>query len=74
MESFKQYYRMDRRAICLLRFLLEAYDGIAGLSTLDAQEGRVVLYVPPGCEREVHALIDEMHHEFMIRPIAPFDN
>ena len=71
MESCKHYYRMDRRAIYMLRFLLEAYDGIAGLSTLDSSEGRIVLYVPPGCEREVAALIKEVSLEYMIQPALP---
>jgi hypothetical protein len=61
---------MDRRAIYLLRFLLEAYDGIAGLSTLDSKDGLVVLYVAPGCEPETDALIEEMQQEAMMRPIA----
>lgn len=70
METLKRYYRMDRRAIYLLRFLLEAYDGIAGLSTLDSRDGLVVLYVAPGCEQETDALIEEMQQEVMMHPIA----
>lgn len=61
---------MDRRAIFLLRFLLEAYDGIAGLSTLDSKEGLVVLYVASGCEKEVIALIEEMQQEVMMQPVV----
>ena len=72
MESRKYYYRMDRSAIHMLRFLLEAYDGIASLSTLDSQEGRVVLCVPPGCETEMGALLEEIAHEFMIQPVSLF--
>ena len=44
----------------MLRFILEAYEGIAALTTVDAAAGRVVLLVPPGCEAEVDALLDDL--------------
>jgi hypothetical protein len=68
METIKRYYRMDRRDIHLLRFFLEAYDGISGLSTIDAQAGLVVLQIVPGCEQEVADLIAQMHKITMIEP------
>jgi hypothetical protein len=69
METLKRYYRMDRRAIHLLRFFLEGYDGIAGLTTIDPREGRVVLRIAPGCEGEVETLIEEMQRDMMLRPL-----
>jgi Domain of unknown function (DUF4911) len=69
METLKRYYRMDRRAIHLLRFFLEAYDGIAGLTTVDSREGRVVLHIAPGCEGDVDTLIEEMQRNIMLRPM-----
>lgn len=68
METLKRYYRMDRRYIYLLRFFLEAYDGISGLTTIDAEAGLVVLQIAPGCEEDVAALISEMQKETMIQP------
>jgi hypothetical protein len=68
METIKRYYRMDRRDIYLLRFFLEAYDGISGLSTIDAQAGLVVLQIARGCEQEVTALIAHMQKEILIEP------
>lgn len=68
METIKRYYRMDRRDIYLLRFFLEAYDGISGLSTIDAQSGLVVLQIAPGCEQEVADLITQMQRETLMEP------
>lgn len=42
----KRYFRVDRRHIAYFRFILEAYEGMATLSTLDAREGTVVLQIP----------------------------
>jgi hypothetical protein len=74
METIKRYYRMDRRDIYLLRFFLEAYDGISGLSTIDAETGLVVLQIAPGCEEDVAALIAEMQKKTMIQPAEEMMN
>ncbi len=44
MRTFYLRIRPDR--ISLLRFLLEGYEGLAVLSTLDARQGLVRLIVP----------------------------
>ena len=40
------YLRINPSRISLFRFLLEGYDGLAVLSTLDAKQGLVRLLVP----------------------------
>ncbi|WP_420208282.1 DUF4911 domain-containing protein [Candidatus Electronema sp. JC] len=47
--------RTDR--ISLFRFLLEGYDGLAVLSTIDVQEGLVRLIVPKGRHAELWTLL-----------------
>lgn len=70
METVKQYYRVDSREISFLRFILEGYDGLAVLTTLDARSGNVVLAVAPGCERDVAAVISGLQSEMLIEPAA----
>lgn len=74
METNKRYYRIDRRAISLLRFLLEAYDGIAGLTTIDPKTGLVVLCIAPGCEADVDVLIEDLQKDVMIQPVEQADH
>ena len=62
MECIKKKYRIDRREIYFLRFLLEAYKGAASMTTLDSQGGIVALHVAPGREKEVDGLIQEFEH------------
>lgn len=47
--------RTDR--ISLFRFLLEGYDGLAVLSTVDNQQGLVRLMVPKGRHAELWRLL-----------------
>ena len=58
LQSTLRYYRVDRRDISLLRFILEAYEGVATLTTVDAQLGVVMVRIAPGHERLVTELLD----------------
>ncbi len=60
------YYRVDRRRINLIRFTFEAYEGLGVISTLDAELGRVVLSVAPGCESTARAVMDDLGRLFLI--------
>ena len=60
---------MDRRQIHFLRFLLEAYEGVAVLTTLDQIAGLVVLLIAPGRETEASQLVDQLREEIMIEQV-----
>ncbi len=66
MKSIRRYYRIDRRQIAFLKFILEAYDGIATLSTIDSRRGIVSLDIPPGCEPDVDSVLEDLGRQMMI--------
>lgn len=66
METIKQYYRMDKTKIGFLRFIIEAYDNLALLTTINACEGLVVLNVAPGCEETATALMMSLGRDFYL--------
>ncbi len=70
MDTIRKIIRVDRREICFLKFILEAYDGIATMTTIDARQGIVLLRIAPGCEKEVEALLRDLGKEFMIDVFA----
>ena len=69
MKSIRRYYRIDRRQIAFLKFILEAYGGIATLSTIDARAGVVSLDIPAGCETDVDALLEDLGRQIMIEAV-----
>ncbi len=73
MESIKKYYRVERKEISFLRFIFEAYDGIALLTTVDANAGVVVFHIPPGCQKDVDGLIGDLKKQILIKPIEQAD-
>ena len=68
LYTIQKYYRVDRREIGFLRFILEGYDGIALLRTVDARSGLIALHIAPGCETDVETVLREMKREFLIEP------
>ncbi len=68
MKTIHRYYRIDRREIAFLRFIFEAYDGIAVVKTVDAQKGIILLYIAPGCEQDVDYVLQDLGKQIMIEP------
>jgi hypothetical protein len=69
-ETIKRYYRVDRREIAFIKFIFEAYDGIAVLETLDPAAGMVVFHIAPGCEPDADTLLQDLKGGIMIEPIV----
>ena len=69
VETIKRYYRVDRREIAFLKFILEAYDGIATLKTEDPIRGIISLHIAPGCEKQLAEILRDLKRDIMIEPI-----
>jgi len=66
LKTIKKILRVDRREICYLKFILEAYDGIATLTTIDAHQGIVMLRIAPGCEGDVETVLQDLKKDIII--------
>ena len=67
-KSLKRYYRVDRREISFLRFIFEAYEGMATIETLNSESGLIVMYIAPGCESDVEMVLRDLGNNIMIEP------
>lgn len=70
MKTLKQNYRVDRREIAFLKFILEAYDGIATLRTEDAIRGIITFHIAPGCEKQFAEILKDLKKDIMIEPLG----
>lgn len=68
MVSKTLHYRVDRHKIGYLKFILEGYEGLVTLSTQDAKQGIVILYMPPGCEADALAVMQALTGEIHMEP------
>ena len=69
MDTVKRMFRVDRREIAYLRFIFEAYDGLAVVTTLDPQSGIVAFHISPGCEDDVQQILEDLGKDLMIEPL-----
>lgn len=65
------YFQVAREQIALLRFLLESYDGLVFLRTLDNRLALVELAWPPSRAVDALALIGALEQELGLAPCAP---
>ncbi len=65
----ERYFQINRRDIAYFRFILEAHEGLATLSTLDARKGTVVLSIPDDFVDEVASLLAALAEEIAMTEI-----
>ncbi len=54
------FLRIASRRFYYLKFILEAYDNLAILSSVDSKAGLVVIKYPPGAEEHLFALLADI--------------
>ena len=70
MKTTEQYYRVDRREIAFMKFIFEAYDGIAGMRTTDPAKGVIKLHIAPGCKEQVERILQDLEKQILIQRLA----
>ncbi len=73
LKTIQRYYRVDRKAISLLRFTFEGYEGIAGVTTLNPAIGLIVINIAPGCEQDVAQVIQDLQEQVYMEAVLPED-
>jgi hypothetical protein len=73
LQSRLRQYRCRPRDIAFLKFVIEACDGIGFLRTIDPDQGRVALHVPPGCEGEVDDVMQGLRRVVPVDELASPD-
>ena len=63
-EAFaKKYYFLPKSAIAYLRFILESYDGLAFVRTLDSARALVEIAYPPSRSDDAETLLMSLQKE-----------
>jgi hypothetical protein len=70
LHTVKRTYRVDRSQISFLKFILEAYDGMAQLTTLNPGLGLVEIYVASGCMEDFEKIIRDLKKQMLIEAIG----
>ena len=74
LKTIQRYYRVDRKAISLMRFTFEGYEGIASVTTLNPATGLIVLNIAPGCEPDVEQVLQDLQEQVYMEGVLPADH
>jgi hypothetical protein len=70
LKTIKQHYRVDRREIAFIKFIFEGYDGMAMMKTMDPAKGIITFHIPPGCEKHVKAILQDLKKNITMQALV----
>ena len=69
LRTIARWYRVDRRRISFIKFILEAYDNLAVVSTVDAKRAIIRIVTTPGGDSLVNEIMMRFSRDFQVSPI-----
>ncbi len=66
METIYKKFNVEKNRIGFLKFIFEAHDGLAVITTLEPKEGLVRFAIAPGCEDEVYSILKDLKKDIVI--------
>jgi hypothetical protein len=63
-------YEVSRSDIAYLKFIIEGYEGVAMMRTLDAGQALVAVHMAPGAEDEVSDILNQLASEIELHETA----
>ena len=70
METDSRFFQLASRDMVYMKFVLEAYEGLSTMSTIDGKRGIVRVNYPLAFAGDVAALMDALATEIAIREVT----
>ena len=64
-----RYFKVNRRDMVFLKFILEAYEGMNVMSTVDNAAGVIRIVIMPGFEDDMDGLLAELGRQVAMEPV-----
>ncbi|MCK5311062.1 MAG: DUF4911 domain-containing protein [Desulfobacteraceae bacterium] len=65
MKTIQKKYRVDRKKIGFIKFIFEAYEGVAVVSTIDSKKNLIVLSIAPDLMEESDTIVNDLKKDFL---------
>jgi len=65
-QTSRYQFSVDREEICYLQWIIEAYDGMASMRTINSKTGEIEISIAPGCREEIFSLTNHLEEEEII--------
>jgi hypothetical protein len=73
MNTIQMYFRVNPKDQAYVKFLVESYEGLAAIRTVDPREGIMEWMIPPDLVEQAEALVESLRAEISIEQISPPD-
>ena len=70
MDTISIIIQIPPEEIAYLNFVLESYEGVAAVRTVDPREGIVKLMVSPSYQEEIQEILKSLAEEFPIQEVV----
>jgi hypothetical protein len=71
METARRYYQLASRDLVYMKFILEGYEGLSTMSTVDGKRGIVKVEYPLPFADDVAALMEALATEIAVTEVTP---
>lgn len=66
----ERFFRVNHRDMVYLKFILEAYEGMNVMSTVDNRAGIIRIAIMPGFEEDMDALLADLGRQVTMDPVS----
>jgi hypothetical protein len=70
MDTISLFIKIPTTEIAYLNFILESYEGVAVVRTIDPREGIVEVMIPPSYQKEIKEILKDLATEFPIQELT----
>lgn len=63
MQTSKYILFVEKNEICYLQWIIESYDGMASMRTINPANGEIEISISPGYEEDIFSLIRYLKEE-----------
>lgn len=60
VQTITKFYSINKSDIGFIKFIFEAHDGLAVVSTMKDEKDTIAIYIAPGCEEEADELVEHL--------------
>ena len=64
MKTLQKEYKVDKTRIGFIKFIFEAYEGVAVVTTLDPKQGHIRLSIAPDLLDEASDIVEDLKKDF----------
>ena len=68
----KKWFKLQRKDIAIVQFIIEGYEGMATVTTMDPREAIIQISVMPDYIQEILNIVEDLKYKYNIEEITDY--